>query len=178
MDDPAARRKSFERAHFSVGAFVHGVRAGCGDGVLGALEQCDDGNLVDADGCSGACELECPPAPLAGCRGPVAPGKSLLLLKRHVPDTGDSLSWKWAKGDTTPLADFGDPSGSDAYRLCIYDATGVRVGVTAPAGGSCGTLPCWGLNASGFKYKDKAGTGRHRAGAAQSGTTPGARPSS
>ncbi len=132
--------------------------AGCGDGVLGALEQCDDGNLVDADGCSGACELECPPAPLAGCRGPVAPGKSLLLLKRHVPDTGDSLSWKWAKGDTTPLADFGDPSGSDAYRLCIYDATGVRVGVTAPAGGSCGTLPCWDLNASGFKYKDKAGT--------------------
>jgi hypothetical protein len=116
------------------------------------------GNLVDADGCSGACELECPPAPLAGCRGPVAPGKSLLLLKRHVPDTGDSLSWKWAKGDTTPLADFGDPSGSDAYRLCIYDATGVRVGATAPAGASCGTLPCWDLNASGFKYKDKAGT--------------------
>ena len=29
---------------------------------------------------------------------------------------------------------------------------------TAPAGASCGTLPCWDLNASGFKYKDKAGT--------------------
>jgi len=30
----------------------------CGDGVLDADEQCDDGNFEDADGCSSACELE------------------------------------------------------------------------------------------------------------------------
>lgn len=132
--------------------------AGCGDGVRGALEQCDDGNLVDADGCSGACELECPPAPLPGCREPVAPGKSLIQLKQRIPDAGDGLSWKWAKGATTPLADFGDPAGSDAYRLCVYDATGVRAGTTVPAGGTCGSRPCWTPNASGFKYKDTAGT--------------------
>jgi cysteine-rich repeat protein len=132
--------------------------AGCGDGVLGTLEQCDDGNVADADGCSGACELECPPAPLAGCRAPIAPGKSLLQLKNRFPNTGDGLMWKWAKGATTPLADFGDPAGSDAYRLCIYDATGVRAGATIPAGGSCGTRPCWTPNTTGFKYKQKAGT--------------------
>ncbi len=33
----------------------------CGDFVLDANEQCDDGNLVDGDGCSGACTFEgCP----------------------------------------------------------------------------------------------------------------------
>lgn len=30
----------------------------CGDGVVGAGELCDDGNLVDGDGCSSACQLD------------------------------------------------------------------------------------------------------------------------
>jgi fibro-slime domain-containing protein len=30
----------------------------CGDGVLGAGEQCDDGNLAPGDGCSESCQLE------------------------------------------------------------------------------------------------------------------------
>ena len=30
----------------------------CGDGVKAGLEQCDDGNLVDGDGCSGSCLVE------------------------------------------------------------------------------------------------------------------------
>jgi len=34
----------------------------CGDGFLTAPEQCDDGNLIDGDGCSGACTVEVPPA--------------------------------------------------------------------------------------------------------------------
>ncbi len=32
--------------------------AACGDGVLGAPEECDDGNLVDTDGCSSTCTVE------------------------------------------------------------------------------------------------------------------------
>jgi len=31
---------------------------GCGDGVLGGGEDCDDGNTVDGDGCSASCEDE------------------------------------------------------------------------------------------------------------------------
>src|SRR6185295_8514255 len=31
---------------------------GCGDGILQAGEQCDDGNLKDGDGCSATCTLE------------------------------------------------------------------------------------------------------------------------
>jgi cysteine-rich repeat protein len=30
----------------------------CGDGILGPAEPCDDGNLVDGDGCSAACTVE------------------------------------------------------------------------------------------------------------------------
>jgi cysteine-rich repeat protein len=32
----------------------------CGDGAVSALEECDDGNLLDGDGCS-ACEVDCEP---------------------------------------------------------------------------------------------------------------------
>jgi cysteine-rich repeat protein len=34
----------------------------CGDGVLSAGEQCDDGNTISCDGCSSACQTELPPA--------------------------------------------------------------------------------------------------------------------
>ncbi|MEO8845652.1 MAG: carboxypeptidase regulatory-like domain-containing protein [Kofleriaceae bacterium] len=34
------------------------VPPGCGDGVIGGAEQCDDGNNVDGDGCSHDCMLE------------------------------------------------------------------------------------------------------------------------
>ena len=30
----------------------------CGDGILETVEECDDGNLVDGDGCSAICEFE------------------------------------------------------------------------------------------------------------------------
>jgi len=35
-----------------------------------------------------------------------------------------SMSWKWQKGQTTTLADFGDPVHTDEYALCLYDESG------------------------------------------------------
>lgn len=37
---------------------------GCGDGYVQSYEQCDDGNLVNADGCSSGCLFETSAAPL------------------------------------------------------------------------------------------------------------------
>jgi hypothetical protein len=38
----------------------------------------------------------------------------------------------------------GDPLGTDAYALCVYDASeNLLLQMTAPAGGTCGTKPCW-----------------------------------
>lgn len=42
----------------------------CGDGALGGEEQCDDGGLLDGDGCSAECQVElevfCPTVPILG----------------------------------------------------------------------------------------------------------------
>ena len=52
----------------SAGSSVHQgtAPAGCGDGIVNqASEQCDDGNTLAGDGCSGTCQVEpnhtCPP---------------------------------------------------------------------------------------------------------------------
>ncbi len=36
--------------------------AGCGNGIVDSSEQCDDGNLVNGDGCSSTCQLEVAPS--------------------------------------------------------------------------------------------------------------------
>ncbi len=38
-----------------------GYLPGCGDGVLGSDEECDDSNIVDGDGCSSICRIETHP---------------------------------------------------------------------------------------------------------------------
>jgi cysteine-rich repeat protein len=43
----------------------------CGDGILAATEECDDGNMVDGDGCSSSCRVETIPIP--------APGSSVVF---------------------------------------------------------------------------------------------------
>jgi cysteine-rich repeat protein len=40
------------------GNHVPALAATCGDGILDAGEECDDGNLADHDGCSAACTFE------------------------------------------------------------------------------------------------------------------------
>lgn len=83
----------------------------------------------------------------------------MLTLKDRLPNKGDSLAWKWTKGQATLKVDFGDPTTSTNYVLCIYDhAAGIpNRALTAqiPAGGTCGGRPCWRATTRGFKYVDK-----------------------
>jgi cysteine-rich repeat protein len=130
----------------------------CGDGTTqGACgEVCDDGNMTSGDGCSATCQPEfvCTPTPLSGCRTSPT-GKSQLQLKKKG-DVKDQAQWKWGKGQTTPKADFGNPvTGGTDYQLCIYANGSVVSKAFIPAGGNCGTKPCWKENAKGFQYKDK-----------------------
>jgi hypothetical protein len=85
---------------------------------------------------------------------PFVPGKSSLqLLKRG--GVKDILKWKWLRGVRTTLAEYGNPTIATNYQLCLYDASGLRVEATIPAGGTCGTKACWRQNGvKGFKYKD------------------------
>lgn len=103
----------------------------------------------------------CAAAPLAGCRLPVEPRQAKLVLKdKLLDDEGDAVTWKYAKGAATTLEDLGDPAGATNYVACLYDGAGERLmTLHAPAGGTCGALPCWKAKGSkGYRYSDKERT--------------------
>ncbi len=137
-----------------------GASSVCGDATIESAcgETCDDGNTDAGDGCSPTCTVEpglgCTPTPLAGCRLPFVPGASSLQLLRRG-GVKDMLKWKWLRGTRTTLAEYGDPTTTTNYQLCLYDASGLQVEISYPAGGTCGSKACWRQNGvKGFKYKD------------------------
>lgn len=123
-------------------------------------EACDDGNQTAGDGCDAHCALEgpaisCPTAPRNGCRRPAVPQKARLFLRNKGQDREDRLAWEWRRGQATAKSEFGDPLTANAYTLCIYDASGLIVHATAPAGGLCGEgRACWKSGGTGFRYRD------------------------
>ncbi len=132
----------------------------CGNGITTAREQCDDGNVVDGDGCSGACRLEvCGTAPAAGC---VMATKSSLSVRKENSIYGekDALKWTWA-GPATDLSTLGDPLTTADLVLCVYDLASsptprLKMQPVMPAGGFCGIKPCWkARGATGFGYGDR-----------------------
>jgi hypothetical protein len=68
------------------------------------------------------------------------------------------LSWKWTSSGVVMPGDFGSPTTTTNYVLCLYDQTGRKLSGLAPADGTCGTKPCWKTTRTGFKYVDKDGT--------------------
>ncbi len=134
----------------------------CGNGVLGADEQCDDANLVSGDGCSATCRLElCAAAPAAGCRKPAVAGAARLAITRTGSAARNALAWHWSKGAATTGTEFGDPTSTAAYVLCVYDASGdpqPRAALAAPVAGRCAGAPCWQPTRTGFVYKDRLAT--------------------
>lgn len=131
----------------------------CGNGILEGGEECDDGNGVSGDGCSADCVLICAAAPRPGCRVPFVSGKARLQLKDGTPDRMDQLGWKWLAGAATSPADFGQPTSTARYALCVYDGTDhlLKLSARIPAGGVCARgKPCWKAGATGFTYKNAA----------------------
>ncbi|MCC6847906.1 MAG: DNRLRE domain-containing protein [Deltaproteobacteria bacterium] len=140
------------------GGVCVGSSVTCGDGTVqaGCGEDCD----VPGGGpnCTPDCRFICGPTPQAGCRGPALAGKGTVKLADKSPDKKDQLNWKYVKGAATTLADFGDPVASTDYTLCVYDSSARPQPILlahAPAGGTCGTKPCWKAIKGGFKYNDK-----------------------
>jgi hypothetical protein len=130
----------------------------CGDSIVqaGCGEDCD----IPGGGpnCTTDCHFLCGPTPQTGCRGPAQPQRGTVVLKDKSPDKKDALNWKYTKGAATTLADFGDPLTSTDYTFCIYDQSVAPQPILlahAPAGGTCGTKPCWKAIKGGFKYDDK-----------------------
>jgi len=153
-----------------VGCVLQPVGAPCSDGEL-----CTSGEACDAGGhCVGGAATVCPPcetcnpsvgciaAPRPTCKRPTLPLRASLKLRDATPDTGDQIVWKWKKGAATSAADLADPLGTSDYALCLFDesaATPARLlGALAPAGGQCGSRPCWSTSSTGARYADPAQT--------------------
>jgi cysteine-rich repeat protein len=88
-----------------------------------------------------------------GCR---AAAKSHFGYKNSASDAQDKLLWTWGKGAATSKTDFGDPTVSTAYRLCVFRETSAK-----PALLFSGDVPpsatAWRAVQSGFIYDDGAG---------------------
>ena len=128
----------------------------CGPTDACHADTCDGaGTCVTT--CSACCD-SCMPAPAMTCLRPTLP-VAKISFKHAMPATSDKLAWRWSKGDATSTADFGNPATTTPYAFCLYDtgAAPVRLvlGITIPAGGTCGTKPCWRPTGAGFAFADR-----------------------
>lgn len=97
----------------------------------------------------------CAPTPAAGCRAP-ASTKAVLKIKVEADDaTKNLLLWKWVKGAATSKAEFGSPTTTDNYYLCVYDDGEPVLTKRIPAAGTCASTPCWKDLATGYQFKNK-----------------------
>ena len=91
----------------------------CGDGVITGSEECDDGNLLDGDGCQSSCAVE----PDWSCTG--EPSVCALLCGNGQLDSGEECDGDDLAGQTcTTIA--GDYTGGTLVcgASCRFDTTG------------------------------------------------------
>jgi hypothetical protein len=127
--------------------------------VLGAEEEVAFwiGDSVYTDNLGGVSLIVtagCAVAPRSDCRRPGSRGGKLQVADRST-DSRDVVVFRWAKGAATTADEFGTPTDGTEYVFCLYDAGGLRLAITAPAGGTCAGKPCWKHTKTGFRYKDK-----------------------
>lgn len=128
QSSPLARKPSFRR-RISLAqpllALLLAADAGavCGDSILVAGEQCDDGNFERDDGCSARCESEVEVAAAAADCIERANGAAAKLARSQGKQTASCL--KGAAAATVPDAAAcleGDPRGKVAAASAVLDA--------------------------------------------------------
>jgi hypothetical protein len=96
--------------------------------------------------------VACPDTP-AVCRAALVPGKSTLSFTTKT----SALAWKWSNGAATAVGDFGSPTTTASYAVCLYANDALVAPLSVPAGGLCDGKPCWRSKGSGFVYRNKGG---------------------
>ena len=91
-----------------------------------------------------------------GCRKPIRSQGGKLSLRDGSPDAGDAMLWKWVFGAATSKGDFGTPTTTTNYQLCVYDQDGRTIArAGAPPGGTCGARACWRETRTQFMYRSR-----------------------
>ncbi len=95
----------------------------------------------------------CGSSPESGCKTAL---KSIALIKNDTSDpTKDKLIFKWIKGAATTQAEFGVPTGTTNYSLCVYAGTTETLVAEANVPGGAN----WSaISTKGYKYKEGTGT--------------------
>src|SRR5262249_32514487 len=119
----------------------------------GTALDCDDHNLCTQDSCNPISGCVNDGSPHGGCRTAL---KSILLLKDKSPDSKDKLVWKWVKGQSTTQSEFGVPSGTTQYALCIH--AGTSAALLASYNVPADAMKWSALGTKGYKYTDPAGS--------------------
>ena len=85
------------------------------------------------------------------CKQPTSPGSPLSVGAGSSP-ADNKITWKWLRGELTPVMEFGDPRTTTSYTLCVYDDDDTALGgvrlmlsATAPAGAN------WTPNSKGYR---------------------------
>lgn len=133
----------------------------CGNGILDGDEQCDDGNLLNGDGCDGRCLVRfCLDPPPPDC---ITTRKAKLSARHKVTETKNVGSFSVSlAGFSEPVAqaDFGDPVfDTTRYDLCVYNQNERLVTQLIVDRGfaMCGEAnrACWkGVRDRGYRYRD------------------------
>ncbi|HYD49457.1 MAG TPA: IPT/TIG domain-containing protein [Terriglobales bacterium] len=99
-------------------------------------------------------EPYCAPLPLSTCGS--LPASSLRMS--HPSAAEDRfLQWKWSNMPAV-AGEFGDPTTTSSYVLCVYeDGVPVMQRVLLP-GGVCQKKGCWTSSSRKLRYKDKSGS--------------------
>jgi cysteine-rich repeat protein len=136
---------------------------GCGDGILDPGEACDDGNVLDGDGCNATCKVRlCRVPPSDAC---VVARRASLSIKEKRTDKKDvaRLALKLQGFDeAVAQSDFGDPVfQTTRFDVCVYGESDDLVAQMIVDRGfdTCGEKQqtCWKpIGEKGYRYSDKS----------------------
>jgi hypothetical protein len=100
-------------------------------------------------------QAACPPTPDRACKFSY---QASFSWTDSSTDAKDRLAFKLTKGARTAPGDFGDPTTTDGFDLCVYADDEPVYQMAAGADGDCHDKSCWKASAKGRTFKDKTGT--------------------
>ncbi len=131
-----------------------GAPSQCGFAPAGA--SCEDGNPCTVNACDGAgnCVATGPTECASNCTVHSCLSAKMNKVSVAIAGAKRKLTWKWTKGAATSNGDFGLPTGTTAYTLCLFAGTTNALigGADIPA-----SAQKWQPTARGFIYKDTTG---------------------